>query len=149
MKTIAVRLDGLLVEDVSAIPNADPIPAAVQLVQTLARGGAGQVLMITSAPEAVTDEMIRGWLNRYQIPWSDLVRLTGVLDWREEDEILSAVGARATVLGLYLVASHHDTLYMADHGVPTIAFVHADPVIDYRPQRGRTWAAYGFSEEEA
>jgi hypothetical protein len=32
--------------------------------------------------------------------------------------------------------------------VPTVAFTHADPVIDYRPLRGLTWSSYGLSQEE-
>ena len=147
MKTIAVRLEGLLVEDSSAIPSADPIPAAVLFVQTLFRGGSGRVFIVTSAPEEISSETIRQWLRRYQIPMTDIVRLNPLPDWREEDQILSAAGARSTVLGLYVVASFHFDPYMADHGVPTVAFVHADPVIDYRTQRGLTWDSYGLAEE--
>jgi len=149
VKTIAVRLEGLLVEDSSAIPSADPVPAAVQFVQTLYRGGIGGVLVVTSAPEEVTSETIRQWLRLYQVPMSEIVRLVDGFDWREEDQILSAAGARSTVLGLYVVAHGYDVEYMAAHGVPTVAFAHADPVIDYRPQRGLTWSSYGLSTEEA
>jgi hypothetical protein len=148
MKTIAVRLEGLLVENSAAIPNADPIPAAAQFVQTLYRGGSGRVFIVTSAPEEVSSETIRIWLRQYQIPMTDIIRLVGALDWREEDQILSAAGARSTVLGLYVVASYYDTEYMAAHGVPTVAFVHADPVIDFRPERGLTWSSYGLRPEE-
>ena len=54
MKTVAVQLDGLLVEDVSKLPSADPIVAAVQFVQALYRGGSGRVFIVTAAPEEVT-----------------------------------------------------------------------------------------------
>ena len=149
MKTIAVRLEGLLVENSAAIPSADPFVAAVQFVQTLYRGGAGRVFVVTSAPEEVASNTIRDWLRRYQIPMTDIVRLNPLLveDWREEDQILSAAGARATVLGLYVVGRHYDTEYMAAHGVPTIAFTHADAVIDFRPQRGLTWSTLGVSPD--
>jgi hypothetical protein len=152
VRTIAVLLDGLLVEDVSALPSADPIPAAVQFVQTLFRGGAGRVFIVSAAPESVSSDSIREWLRSYQVPMTDIVRLNPLDDWREEDQILTAAGARSTVLGLYVVAAPYDTRYMADHGVPVVSFVHADPVIDYRPPRGATWDAYGRTvddEEEA
>lgn len=149
MKTIAMRLDGLFVEDVSQLPNADPLMAAVQFAQTLYRGGSGRVFVVTSAPEEVSSDTIRAWLRLYQIPMTDIIRLNPFLDdWCEEDQILTAAGARSTVLGLFVVASYYDTEYMAAHGVPTIAFTHADPVIDYRPQRGLTWSGYGIREEE-
>jgi hypothetical protein len=145
---MVVRLEGLLVEDSSAIPSTDPIPAAVQFVQSLWRGGSGRVLMATTAPEEITDDTILGWLRQYQIPATDLVRLNPHPAVREEDLILSAAGARSTVLGLYVVAHPYDVEYMAAHGVPTVAFVHADPVIDYRPERGLSWAQFGRSEED-
>ena len=143
-----MRLDGLLAEDSSKLPNEDPIPAAVEFVRTLYRGGYGRVFIVTSAPEEVTADTIRGWLRQYQIPMTDLVRLNPHPAIRDEDLILSAAGARATVLGLYVVASYYETEYMAAHGVPTIAFTHADPVIDYRPERGLSWAQFGLGEEE-
>jgi hypothetical protein len=148
MKTIAVRLEGLLIEDSSTIPSADPIPAAVQFVRTLHHGGAGRVFIVTTAPEEISSETIRQWLRRYDIPMTDIVRLNPLPDWREEDQILTAAGARSTVLGLYVTAAWFDTRYMADHGVPVVAFVHADPVIDYRPQRGLTWDSYGYTVED-
>ena len=149
MKTIAVRLEGLLVENSPTLPNADPIPAAVLFVQTLYRGGSGRVFIVTDAPEEVSSDTIRDWLRTYQVPMTDIIRLSVVHDWRDEDQILSAAGARSTVLGLYVVAHGYPVEYMASHGVPTIAFVHSDPVIDYRPQRGLTWDGYGLQEEEA
>jgi hypothetical protein len=148
MKTIAVRMEGLLVENSSDLPNSDPIVAAVQFVQLLYRGGAGRVFIVSSAPEEVTTEVIRAWIRQYQIPMTDIIRLSGALDWREEDQILTAAGARSTVLGLYVVSSFYDTEYMAAHGIPTVAFTHADPVIDYRPERGLTWSSLGISQEE-
>jgi hypothetical protein len=147
MKTMVVRLEGLLVEDSSVIPSTDPIPAAVQFVQALWRGGSGRVLIATTAPEQITDDTLLGWLRRYQIPVTDLVRLNPHPAVREEDLILSAAGARATVLGLYVVAYPYAVEYMAAHGVPVAAFAHADPVIDYRPERGLSWAQFGRSEE--
>ena len=143
MKTIAVRLDGLLVEDSSRLPSDDPIPAAVEFVRALYRGGYGRLFIVTSAPEEITSDTIRDWLRQYQIPMTDLVRLVPHPAIRDEDLILSAAGARATVLGLYVEAHPYEIEYMAAHGVPTIAFAHADPVIDYRPERGLSWAAFG------
>jgi hypothetical protein len=148
MKTIAVRLEGLLVEDSAALPSADPIPAAVEFVQLLYRGGAGRVFIISSAPEEVSSATIRDWLRRYQIPMTDIIRLAATPDWRDEDQILTAAGARSTVLGLYVVSDFFDPGYMAAHGVPTVAFTHADPVIDYRPLRGLTWSSLGIDQEE-
>jgi hypothetical protein len=148
VKTIAVRLEGLLVENSAVLPNADPVPAAALFVQTLFRGGSGRVFIVTDAPEEVTSETIRIWLRRYQIPMTDLIRLNHLHEWRDEDQILSAAGARSTVIGLYVVAHGYPVEYMAAHGVPTVAFVHSDPVIDYRPQRGLTWSTLGISEEE-
>jgi len=148
MKTLAVRLEGLLVEDSSAIPSADPLVAAVQFVQALYRGSNGRVFIVSSAPEEVTSDAIRAWLRLYQIPMTDIIRLADVDDWREEDQLLTAAGARSTVLGLYVVSSYYDTEYMAAHGVPTVSFTHADPVIDYRPQRGLTWDSYGLVDDE-
>jgi len=150
MKTIAVRLEGLLVEDSSRIPSADPIVAAVQFIQTLGTGGAQRVFVVTSAPEEVTSAAIRDWLRRYQIPMTDIIRLNPLPseDWRDEDQILTAAGARSTVLGLYVVAYGDPVDYMAARGVPVVAFVHADPVIDYRPQRGLTWSSLGIAPEE-
>jgi hypothetical protein len=159
VKTIAVRLDGLLVEDSSALPNADPIPAAVEFVRTLHRGGYDRMFIVTSAPEEVSSETIRSWLRLYQVPMTDIVRLVPprpadrnpavTIEWREEDQVLTAAGARSTVLGLYVVASFYDTAYMAAHGVPVVAFAHADAVVDYRPERGLTWSSYGLLPEEA
>ncbi len=145
MMTIAVLLDGLLVENVATLPNADPIPAALRFVRMF--GGYSRVLIVTAAPAEIDDDTIRNWVRQYNIPMTDLVRLEPHPAVRNEDLILSAAGYRATVLGLYVVAYPYDVEYMAAHGVPTVAFAHADPVIDYRPERGLTWASYGRSQE--
>ncbi len=148
MKTIAVRLEGLLVENSAVLPNADPIPAAVQFVRALYIGGYGRVFLVTTAPEEVSDDTLTRWLREYQIPMTDLVRLNpGGPEWAEEDMLLSAAGARATVLGLYVVAHPYFAEYMTTHGVPVVAFAHAEPVIDYRPERGLSWAQFGRAEE--
>lgn len=148
MKSIAARLEGLLVENSAVLPSADPIPAAVQFVQALYRGGYGRVLIVTTAPAEVTNDTIVEWMRWYQIPMTDLVRLEPGDGVPEEDLILSAAGGRATVLGLYVVAYPYEVGYMAAHGVPTVTFAHADPVIDYRPERGVTWAKFGLGEED-
>lgn len=149
MKTTAIRLEGLLVEDSSALPSCDPIPDGLLFVRRLMYTDVaiGRTLFVTSAPEQITDETIRRWLLNNSVPSTEVVRLTDTSEWSEEDQLLSAAGARSTVLGLYVVAHPYEVEYMTAHGVPVVVFAHADPVIDYRPERGLTWSTLGRSEE--
>ena len=97
-----MRLDGFLVENPAALPNVDPIPAPVELIRVLSTGGYTKIYMVTFTPISVPTAMIRAWLLRYQIPFSEILRLDLDDEQREEDQILSAAGARSTVLGLYI-----------------------------------------------
>ena len=77
MKTIAVRLDGLLVEDSVRHPQRRPDPrrraVRADAVPAAAPGGSSSC---PPRPRRSRSETIRGWLRRYQIPMTDIIRLS-------------------------------------------------------------------------